>query len=84
MSTRTWHKHVARLLFLGVLCGATGLVTPAAMAAPAVALNAEQRALIWKLTADKALAVANERRLAAEEQAALNQRLDCRWTRGPA
>ena len=67
---------MARTLLLGVLCAAIGLSVPAVMAQPTVDLNADQRALIEQLTADKALAVARERRIAADEQEALNRRLD--------
>jgi hypothetical protein len=76
MASRTWNRVVARTLLLGVLCAAIGLPASAVMAAPAVDLNADQRALIEQLTADKALAVARERRIAADEQEALNRELD--------
>src|SRR5262245_20679826 len=72
MARRSWNRVARGALLLGSWC----LLVAIAGAAPGVDLNAEQRALVWKLTADKALAVANERRLAIEEQAALNRRLD--------
>jgi hypothetical protein len=76
MASRTWNRVVARALLLCVLCAAIGLPAHAVKAAPAVDLNADQRALIEQLTADKALAVARERRIAADEQETLNRELD--------
>jgi tetratricopeptide (TPR) repeat protein len=70
----TWSKIVARAFVQGVLCVVMVLSAPA-VAAPAD-LDTDQRALIDKLTADRALAVANERRIAADEQAALNDGLE--------
>jgi hypothetical protein len=52
----------ARILIAALLCGVIGL-TATALAAPSAAsvdLNAEQRALIAQLTADKAITVALE------------------------
>ncbi len=72
MANGNWTCVVARALFLIALCGVLGLAAPPALAAPED-LNAEMRAVVAKLTADKALAVANERRIAAYEQEALNR-----------
>lgn len=60
MANGTWNRVVARALVLGLLCGVMGLVAPAAMAAPAADLNAEQRSLIWKLSDRKLLREALE------------------------
>ncbi len=61
---------VGQMLLAAMLCGAAVPAPSVAHAQPAAAedLNAEQRSLIEQLTADKAMSVARERRLADEAQ----------------
>ena len=56
MANGTRHRVVARVIFVGLLCGVMGWAATKVMAAPAAAgvdINAEQRFLIEQLTADK-------------------------------
>jgi hypothetical protein len=65
----------------GVLCGPLGGTTPEASAGPASVgadLNAEQRALIEQLTADKAIAIARERRLVEADEEKLYDELQAK------
>lgn len=59
---------MSRMLLVGFLCGVVAVsVTTEAMAGPATTVadpTAEQRFVIEQLTADKAMTVANERRIA--------------------
>src|SRR5262249_35446745 len=76
MANGTWTRGVARALAMGVMCSVLGVAAPAARAAPEPDLNVEMRAVVAKLTADKALAVANAHTIAAIEQEALNRQLE--------
>jgi hypothetical protein len=63
---------------LVVVCGVIGLAATGTAAQPVTAgvdLNAKQRSLIEQLTADKAITVARERRIADADQEALYQQL---------
>jgi len=83
------------MLIAALLAGAIGS-TAVAQPAPVVAavdLNAEQRALVAQLTADKAITVARERGIAAADQQKLYEQLNVkdqalreaeRWAAGNA
>ena len=67
----------AQILMAVLLCGVIGrpaTAQPGPIAA-SVDLNAEQRALIAQLTADKAITVARERRIAEADQERLYEQL---------
>jgi hypothetical protein len=81
MANGTRHRVVARVLLVGLLCGVMGWAATEAMAVPAAAevdINAEQRFLIEQLTADKAITVARERRLADSAQEELYKQLEAK------
>jgi hypothetical protein len=83
MANGTWNRVVARALLVGFLCGVLGLAVTKAMAAPIAAgapvdLNADQRALIEQLIADKAITLATARREAYEDRAKLSKDLDAK------
>jgi hypothetical protein len=72
---RAPNEYMARPLAIGVLFMMVRLTT-AVVAQPSADLDPDRRAVVAKLTADRALAIANERRIAADEYARLNRRLE--------
>jgi hypothetical protein len=70
----SWSR--AWVLAVGILGGVMGWPVPEALAGPPGDLDAESRRLIERLTADKALAIARERRLAASAQEARYRQLE--------
>jgi Tetratricopeptide repeat len=79
MAHRTWTRVMSRMLLVGFLCGVVGVsTTTEAVAGPAATVidpTAEQRFVIEQLTADKAMTVANERRIADARQNQLYEQL---------
>jgi hypothetical protein len=73
---------MSRTLLVGFLCGVVGLsATTEAVAGPATTVvdpTAEQRFVIEQLTADKAMTVANERRIADAKQNQLYEQLQAK------
>jgi len=77
MTYTTGNRISTRRLIAASLCGviaSTAAAQPAPVAG-AVDLNSEQRVLIAQLTADKAITVARERRIAAADQLTLCEQL---------
>jgi tetratricopeptide (TPR) repeat protein len=76
-SRRGHNEYSARPLAIGVFSLMVGLST-VVVAQQSADLDADRRAIVAKLTADRMLAIANERRIAADEYASLNRRLEGR------
>ncbi len=78
MVSAMWDRVVARALLVGFLGGAICWRATDATANPGVVivdLNADQRSLVAQLTAERAITLANERRLADAAQAELYKQL---------